>query len=280
MTKIYLLLVIYLVIAKVAECKLLFKQTSSTTYSAFQNFDRGKGDKVGGESCKPSNGVIALSKPGQSARAEVRGPGKIQIENGKKYYISWDFMISSTVTDNAIFQWKAYGSPMKQNYPIVIKFVDGVLNLMQFQDQAFTKDYLNVLFTKKLNPNQWHSQMIAIGVSDKNTGGTIEYWFDGVQQTLLKHGKDEKVWPCRTFDGTQVSPKFGIYGAFGTSITSSFKNLQMGETLQDMNYGKRSSLANSSKAAKNNAKSLVTKARSGAKRTMRSKRVNRHATKH
>lgn len=229
---------------------ILYRQTSETTSSDFKNFNKGKKNRVGGETIQQVNGGLQIHKPANSERAEVRGLKKLPtFQKGKKYYLSWDFMLSSTVTNNAIFQWKAYGSPITQNFPIVIKLVNGVLNVIQFQDPNSGKRRENFLFRKKIEANQWYSHMLAIYVSDENEGGTVEYWFDGYQQDLITHGKEsKKVWPCRTFDGNLVDPKFGIYGAYGVDIDSSFRNLVIGETLEDMNYDKGPSSAAAGKS--------------------------------
>lgn len=249
-----LLLAIAMNVAFFIEAKVLFQQTESTTCSDFRHFDKGKGSNVGGETCsQASNGVIAIYKPASSARAEVRDPGNIVIENGKKYYFSWRFMLTSTVTNNAIFQWKSYGEPMTQNYPIVIKFINGVLHVLQFQ----TPHDQNVLFRKQLSENQWYSHMIAISVSDQPQGGTIEYWFEGVQYELISHGDNKTIWPCKTWDGSSISPKFGIYGAVGTDITSNVQNLLVGETLQDMNYGNGSVVPSSGSPSKTSQSNTI-----------------------
>lgn len=238
------LLLWLLILVTVANASILFRQTSTTTCSDFKNFNRGKNDEVGGETCQQvDNSAILIRKPANSVRAELRGIKGLTFEKGKKYYIRWDFMLSSTVTNNAIFQWKSYGSDMRQNFPVVIKFISGELNVIQFQDPTTTSTRENVLFRKKLSANQWYSQMLAIYVSDQNEGGTVEYWFEGYQQDLYRHGDSKKVWPCRTFDGTEVDSKFGIYGAHGIDVDSSIRNLLVGETLGEMNYDKGPSSA-------------------------------------
>ncbi len=238
MIKVNLIVALLTLIASLVNAEIIFRQTASTSCSDFKNFNTGKGTKVGGETCTQANdGSIAIYKPSNSERAELRDLKAITIQKDKKYYISWNFKLSSTVTNNAIFQWKAYGDPMTQNFPVVIKFVGGSLNVVQFQDPAMATRS-NLLFQKKLSPDQWYSHMIAISVSDQTEGGTVEYWFEGRKQELITHGSSDKtVWPCRTFDGSAVSPKWGIYGAVGTDVTSSFKDLTIGETLQDMHYG-------------------------------------------
>lgn len=234
---------IFLALIATVNGVVLFKQGSSTSCTSFKNFNRGKNQNVGGETCEQADDGLRIFKPANSGRAELRGIKRLEFQKDKKYYIAWDFMVSSTVTNNAIFQWKAYGSPMKQNFPIVIKIVNGELVLAQFQDPTAGLRRENVLFRKRLSANQWYSNMLAIRVSDQNQGGSVEYWFDGYQQDLLAHGESTKVWPCRTFDGSLVDPKFGIYGAHGTDVHSSLRNLLIGEELQDMNYDKGSSAA-------------------------------------
>lgn len=239
-------LLLLALLATIVDARILYRQTNSTKCSDFKQFNRGKGSKVGGETCVQNDGALLLTKPAISERAELHGLEDVTFEKGKKYYIKWEFMLNSTVSNNAIFQWKAYGSPMLQNFPVIISFSNGVMNLIQFQDPN-TDQRSNVLFRKKISANQWYSHMVAISVSDETKGGTVEYWYDGVQQDLLLHGDSKKVWPSRTFDGSSVDAKFGIYGAYGTDVESSFRNLLIGETLEDMNYDRPGS--SSSKAA-------------------------------
>jgi hypothetical protein len=49
-----------------------------------------------------------------------------------QYYLGWGFKLTRTINNNAIFQWKSYGSPMAQNFPLVMKMVGGQLQLHYF----------------------------------------------------------------------------------------------------------------------------------------------------
>ena len=57
--------------------------------------------------------IFAFHKIAADKRAEAHGAAGFNPAVGKTYYIGWAFKLSSTVTNNAIFQWKAYGSPIR-----------------------------------------------------------------------------------------------------------------------------------------------------------------------
>jgi len=67
-------------------------------------------------------------------RCEAHGAAGINPAIGQTYYIGWrtKFVLPTQADLNAIFQWKAYGTPMLQNYPITIAPGGGALNLNQF----------------------------------------------------------------------------------------------------------------------------------------------------
>ena len=67
--------------------------------------------------------VFKFDKAVNDRRCEAHGAKNFNPAIGSTYYIGWRFKLSSLVDDNAVFQWKSYGSPMVQNFPLVIKMV-------------------------------------------------------------------------------------------------------------------------------------------------------------
>jgi len=133
--------------------------------------------------------------------------------------------VNSTVTDNAIFQWKAYGSPLDQNFPVVLKCVNGDLQLHYYGNGVTD----NLLWSQAISTDTWYHAVIEISVSDQWTGGSISMWFNGTQVVNGYVG--------RTFDGTSVDPKWGIYGATATQVTDLVNNLVIGTAYADVSGG-------------------------------------------
>ena len=73
----------------------------------------------------------------------------------------------------------------------------------------------NLLWSKSESPNEWNAVVLAIHV-ESDTTGSIKYWWNGTEQNLASQGT---TYFGRTFDGTSVDPKWGIYGAVSTQVT-------------------------------------------------------------
>lgn len=178
--------------------------------------------------CISNDNYLKLLKPKNNNRAEVHGIQNITFHKNNLYYINWNFMIDNSVTNNAIFQWKAYGKDIKQNYPIVIKTIDKQLVLEQYQPNKVK----NTLFKSSIEINKWYNQTIGIYVSDLLKGGYIEYWFNGKQQKLLNNSTYK--FKCRTFDGTYIDSKWGIYGAYDKNYNSYIRNIKISTKYSDI----------------------------------------------
>ena len=170
--------------------------------------------------------VWQFYKAAPDLRSEAHGAKNFNPAIGGTYYIGWRFKVNSTVTDNAVFQWKAYGSPLEQNYPLVLKFVNGSLQLHYFAPGSVD----NLLWSQSESANQWNSVVMAIHV-EGDTTGFINYWFNGTEQNLASQGT---TYFGRTFDGTSVDPKWGIYGAVGTQVTDLVGSLKIGTAYADV----------------------------------------------
>ena len=171
-------------------------------------------------------------KAANDERAEAHGAAGFNPAIGSTYYLGWRFKVNSTVTDNAVFQWKAYGSPLQQNYPLVLKFVNGSLQLHYFAPG--TIDHL--LWSQSESPNQWNTVVLEIKVSELNVtsgagAGAISFWWDGTEENL---GGEGSTYIGSTFDGTSVDPKWGVYGAVGTQVTNDITALKIGTTYNDV----------------------------------------------
>ena len=75
--------------------------------------------------------------------------------------------------------------------------------------------------------------VLKIKVSDQTTGGNVQFFFgnDTPAETLLTGGNS---YTGKTFDGSSVDPKWGIYGATATHVTDSVSHLKIGTTYNDV----------------------------------------------
>ena len=167
-------------------------------------------------------------------RCEAHGANGFNPAIGQTYYIGWRTKLGlpTTANLNAIFQWKAYGTPMLQNYPITIAPGSGNLNLNQYNPSGAGGH--TFLWSTPLVTNVWNQHVLVISVSDQDYGGYIEYWYNGVQQTLNTVSGTTNRFYCRTFDGTSVDPKWGAYGGDIYAVSDYVAGLKIGTTYADV----------------------------------------------
>src|ERR1700728_513405 len=116
-------------------------------------------------------------KAAPDLRAEAHGANGFDPAIGSTYYIGWRFKVNTTVNDNAVFQWKAYGEPMEQDFPIVLSFASGNLQLSYYSPGIVQ----HVLWSQPEVPNEWNSIVMEITVSQPDTtsgagAGAISFW--------------------------------------------------------------------------------------------------------
>jgi hypothetical protein len=87
------------------------------------------------------------------------------------------------------------------------------------------------LWSTPLVTNVWNQHVLAIYVSDQDYGGSIQYWYNGVQQTF---STGSNIFYCRTFDGTSVDPKWGAYGDDIDAVYDYVTALKIGTTYADV----------------------------------------------
>jgi hypothetical protein len=130
------------------------------------------------------------------------------------------------LTTNANFQWKAYGSDMQQNYPIVLKALNGELALEQYNPNH----QKNSVWSTKLETDKWNDIVLHIHVSRDIHKGFIEFWYNGKQQKLI--GESEK-FTCRTLDAEHCDPKWGVYGGDAGDATAFVGQIKIASTYAD-----------------------------------------------
>lgn len=172
--------------------------------------------------------IWRFHKPVGSNRCEVHAAQGFQADEGDDIYLGWRSQLAmpATTTTNAFFQWKAYGSNMTQNFPIVIKAVSGELRLYHFAPGQIG----TILWSTPLSVNSWNSFVLRINVSRTATTGFIEFWYNGVKQTLT--GGSQRYYG-RTLDADYCDPKWGVYGASSTEIYNRIHALKIASTYSE-----------------------------------------------
>jgi len=173
-------------------------------------------------------GVWHFHKDDLDRRAEAKGAANFTPAMGATYYIGWRFKMGSTRNNNSIFQWKSYGSPMVQNYPVVIKLINNQLVLQYYSPGQNA----NNLWQRDISANTWYDMALKIKVSDQTSGGNIQFWWHGVAQTLTG---GSTTYVGKTFDGNDVEPKWGYYGETNTNEDTWVGQLKIGTALADVN---------------------------------------------
>jgi hypothetical protein len=176
--------------------------------------------------------VWRYHKPADSNRCENHGfrvdGSERRAREGETWYLGWWSKLSSTANNNANFQWKSYGDGHIQNFPLVLKMINGQMTLMQRQPEGVT----TFLWRRTIQANQWNHFVLGIHVSSALRGGWVELWFNGVKQTFTTGGQR---FACRTLDsGDHNCPKWGVYGGSGQAMTNWIDGLKIGTTPEDV----------------------------------------------
>ncbi|WP_212003026.1 heparin lyase I family protein [Chitinophaga sp. HK235] len=175
--------------------------------------------------------VWKFYKPAGSHRTEGHGAKNYQAAEGDDIYIGWrsKLDIPATQNTNAVFQWKAYGStlPMTQNYPIVVSTSSsGTLHLMHYAPGKIGTE----VWVTPLSRNTWNTMVLHLKVSRDASIGFIEFWYNGVKQTLVN---GTQRYPARTLDADYCDPKFGVYGGDPSDITNYVHAIKIASTYAD-----------------------------------------------
>src|SRR5436190_20872639 len=116
--------------------------------------------------------VRKFHKDDLDRRCEAKGASGFTPTRGSTYYIGWRFKLSSTHNNNSIFQWKSYGSPMTQNYPVVIKIINNQLNFEHYSDGQVK----HTLWQHTIAAGTWYSLVVKIKVSDQASSGNVQFY--------------------------------------------------------------------------------------------------------
>ncbi len=159
----------------------------------------------------------------QEERCEAVGP---DLAADKTFYLGWSSKYRITdSTSRYVFQLKCSPSTGTANHPIVLKISGGKLQL-----EEWTTDHTSVkLWNAPVSNDQWHD--IAFRIFTDRTQGTIQFWFDGKQQTF---SDGSTTYTGTTIDGTRNYLKWGVYHQADETATQWFSKIRMGDSLADV----------------------------------------------
>jgi hypothetical protein len=242
-----------LTLAAAAALTVAFSATSEATLLWDGDASKGTGVfKLIGSNCSSPGSVSAVSdtthgtvwrynKPSGLDRCESHGARNggtnMTFSNGSQYYLGWRYRLSSTVDNNAQFQWKVFPAPGPDglNWPLALKVVNNravMLNRKGIRSDGSYEVY--EIWSHSISANTWYNMVLNLRLSGTRDGGFIEIWLNGVQQTLL--GGTTR-WACQLHDEEHVCPKWGVYGASGSSVSNYVDALKIGTTFADVNPG-------------------------------------------
>lgn len=213
-----------LALASAAPAAVIWSATSLSSFKSLEEQDDKTKEyhSTNGSTETLTAGVFKFHKVAADRRCEAKGANGVSVTEGKTYAIGWRWKLSNTVNNNSIFQWKSYGSPMTQNYPFVIKMINGKITFQHYPGGGSSQN----LFSQSVSANTFYSNVIIITTSRNASNGRVSYWFNGSQKVNNK--------ACKSFDGSNNEPKWGIYGAAGTVVDSFVTNLKIGTTYADV----------------------------------------------
>lgn len=172
---------------------------------------------------------MALPQAHGSDRCESRGIAvggtDYTFANGGTYYLGWTSKLSAAVDNNAVFQWKSYGDHL-QNWPVVLKMINGRLTMIQRQPDGT----VDTIWSRPFAANSWSHIVVGLHLSDETRGGWVELWIDGARQTF---SDGTQRWACRTFDA-ENHPKWGVYGAGSSAVDHYVDALKVGTSYGDV----------------------------------------------
>ncbi|OCX51815.1 hypothetical protein BEL04_17540 [Mucilaginibacter sp. PPCGB 2223] len=168
--------------------------------------------------------VWKIHKPVKNHRTEVHAASGFVAGEGDDIYIGWrsKLDIPEHAQTFAVFQWKAYGDNMMQNFPLVFKTL--ITGEIQLQYATPQKVHIG-LWSAPLSRNEWNDFVLHLYISRDPAKGFVEFWYNGVQQQLA--GSAARYYG-RTLDAGHCDPKWGVYGGDAYTITNYVAALKIG----------------------------------------------------
>ncbi|AJR04994.1 T9SS type A sorting domain-containing protein [Siansivirga zeaxanthinifaciens] len=206
-----------------------------------------------------------ITKPVSRKRAEfARTTGDVNTftpQKGGTYYYGWRWRFNSEPNLNAgiaVFQWKTTDggdiNTNKQNYPYTMSYDGTTLSLNAFgpaepnwNRPGSITQRRTTLWQHVIPEDEWVTFVIKVKVDDNfdvvnnRYEGYLEFWFNGVQQTLsnlnfneyqvVLADSDKRAYH-KTFDGVEVYPKWGSYNenACDFEVITDFDDMRVAST--------------------------------------------------
>jgi len=220
--------------------------------------------------------VWRVTKPKGRQRAELARTegdrstlGNFNHRVGSGYYYGWRWKINvdGTIASSdkiTVWQWKTAGSGGSQNYPLNMEYSNGRLYLEAWgpclnSNGSVSSSWSNcsgsitsrrtTLASVRVPENTWVDLVVRIVKDDDPSKGSVEFWFNGVKQTLgnidadeyrVKLDRTSKKAYHRTNDGSlnsahSVYPKWGSYNrkACKYKITTFYDEMRVASSLAD-----------------------------------------------
>lgn len=152
--------------------------------------------------------VWKFDKPLGSHRTESHAAKGFQAKEGDDIYLGWRSKITMppNIGTNSVFQWKAYGDDMQQNFPIIFSTTSGgMLHLMHYAPGKTGTE----VWKTPLKINVWNRFVLRLKISRDGSIGFMEFWYNDEKQNLI--GGTQRYYG-RTLDAEYCDPKWGVYG--------------------------------------------------------------------
>ncbi|KAK7918491.1 hypothetical protein PG985_010365 [Apiospora marii] len=157
---------------------------------------------------------------------------KEKTQEGKTYFIGYQFSLGATPDAMMVMQWKEYvantGSDTHgANIPLLLQVRNQQLHLEYTADRTSKRA---VLWSAAVKPKTVYTVALEILAKDAGKGHVRMWWdgkpvtFDTTKDTLLKGN----LFPGRS------DPKFGIYGGQAVVTDNWVYQVQIGETKADL----------------------------------------------
>lgn len=224
-----LLIVAMLTMTAPASASVIWQGDPARGTAQFGNMNCDKPGSVTAADDAQRGKVWRYHKPSGSNRCENHGisvGGKRYVfQGGQTYWFGWSSKLSSTVNNNATFQWKSYGNH-KQNFPVVLKVIGGRIHMLHSPVGGSDR----LIWNAPITANVWQHFALGLYLSPDAGKGWVELYLDGKQQTF---GNGTTRYLCRTLDDIN-EPKWGVYGASGQTVTNYVHDLRVGSARGDI----------------------------------------------
>ena len=182
--------------------------------------------------------VWRYHKPATETRCENHGIAvngtRYEFSNGSTYYFGWWSRLTNTSDNNANFQWKSYGSWCCQNFPVWLGHMRGGSSTFFYHKPAPSCSNGGCIteWSMPISPNVWNHYVLRLHLSDVDGQGTMQLWFNGVQQTF---DTGSQTLAGRTWDAPGFNePKWGVYGGSGVDMTNYVAGMKVGTAFADV----------------------------------------------